>query len=71
MPFSDSFMIVPPRLMVPKKDLAVYGYVIVVWKERMEEWTKKHNDKLQVVKYQGDKSGNNGGDEMEDPDIPK
>lgn len=52
--------------MDPKKDLAVYGYGSVAWKERMEEWRKRQNDKLQVVKHQGD----NGGD-MDDPDLPK
>nr|GLL48011.1 cellulose synthase A catalytic subunit 2 [UDP-forming]-like [Ipomoea trifida] len=41
--------------MDPKKDLAVYGYGTVAWKERMEEWKKKQGDKLQVVKHEGDK----------------
>lgn len=63
---------VPPRPMDPKKDLAVYGYGSVAWKDRMEEWKKKQNDKLQVVKHQG---GNDGGnfdeDELDDPDLPK
>ncbi|XP_022894296.1 cellulose synthase A catalytic subunit 2 [UDP-forming]-like [Olea europaea var. sylvestris] len=71
MPFSDSSMLVPPRPMDPKKDLAVYGYGTIAWKERMEEWKKKQNDRLQVVKHQGDKGGNIGGDEMDDPDLPK
>lgn len=53
--------------MDPKKDLAVYGYGTVAWKERMEEWKKKQSDKLQVVKHEGDK----GGDELDDPDLPK
>ncbi|KAK4390938.1 Cellulose synthase A catalytic subunit [UDP-forming] [Sesamum angolense] len=66
-PFTDSSMTLPPRPMDPKKDLAVYGYGTVAWKERMEEWKRKQNDKLQVVKHQGDK----GGDELDDPDLPK
>nr|TKS18720.1 CesA7A-like family protein [Populus alba] len=71
MPFSDSSMPLPPRPMDPKKDLAVYGYGTVAWKERMEEWRKKQSDKLQVVKHQGGKGGeNNGGDELDDPDLP-
>ncbi|KAH8514896.1 hypothetical protein H0E87_003669 [Populus deltoides] len=71
MPFSDSSMPLPPRPMDPKKDLAVYGYGTVAWKERMEEWKKKQSDKLQVVKHQGGKGGeNNGGDELDDPDLP-
>lgn len=62
---------VPPRPMDPNKDLAVYGYGTVAWKERMEEWRKKQSDKLQVVKHQGGKGGeNNGGDELDDPDLP-
>ncbi|PIN01940.1 Cellulose synthase (GDP-forming) [Handroanthus impetiginosus] len=70
MPFTDSSMTLPPRPMDPKKDLAVYGYGTVAWKERMEEWKKKQNEKLQVVKHQGDKGGPNG-DELDDPDLPK
>lgn len=60
---------VPPRPMDPKKDLAVYGYGTVAWKDRMEEWKRKQNEKLQVVKH--DKGGGNNDDELEDPDLPK
>ncbi|KAL0365979.1 UNVERIFIED_CONTAM: Cellulose synthase A catalytic subunit [UDP-forming] [Sesamum radiatum] len=70
MPYTDSSMTLPPRPMDPKKDLAVYGYGTVAWKERMEEWKKKQNDKLQVVKHQGNGGGANG-DELDDPDLPK
>lgn len=56
--------------MDPKKDLAVYGYGTVAWKERMEEWKRKQNEKLQVVKHQGDKDGLDG-DDFDDPDLPK
>ena len=59
---------VPPRPMDPKKDLAVYGYGSVAWKDRMEEWRKKQNEKLQVVKHEG---GDGGGVDGEDPDLPK
>lgn len=55
--------------MDPKKDLAVYGYGSVAWKERMEDWKKKQNDKLQMVKHEGG-GYNNDGDEL-DPDLPK
>jgi cellulose synthase A len=66
MPYSDSSSIsLPPRPMDPKKDLAVYGYGTVAWKERMEEWRKRQNDKLQMVKHEGQN------DEMDDPDLPK
>lgn len=52
--------------MDPKKDLAVYGYGTVAWKDRMEEWKKRQNERLQVVKHEGD-----GGDDFDDPDLPK
>ncbi|KAE8100408.1 hypothetical protein FH972_018308 [Carpinus fangiana] len=71
MPISDSSMPFQPRPLDPKKDLAVYGYGTVAWKERMEEWKKKQNEKLQVVKHQGgDGGGNYDGDEPDDPDLP-
>lgn len=63
-------IVVPPRSMDPKKDLAVYGYGTIAWKERMEEWKRKQNEKLQVVKHQGDKGGIDG-DDFDDPDLPK
>ncbi|OMO68121.1 Cellulose synthase [Corchorus olitorius] len=65
MPVPDPSMTLPPRPMDPKKDLAVYGYGTVAWKERMEEWKRKQNEKLQVVKHEG-----NNGDEFEDTDLP-
>ncbi|KVI07256.1 Cellulose synthase, partial [Cynara cardunculus var. scolymus] len=72
MPFSDtaSSVSLPPRPMDPKKDLAVYGYGTVAWKDRMEEWRKRQNDKLQMVKHQGDGDGGGHGDEADDPDLP-
>lgn len=64
--------IVQPRPMVPKKDIALYGYGSVAWKDRMEDWKKKQNDKLQVVKHQGDDDGGNSGGngQDEDTDLP-
>ncbi|CAN4081186.1 unnamed protein product [Withania somnifera] len=70
-PYSDSSMSLPPRPMDPKKDLAVYGYGTVAWKERMEDWKKKQNNKLQVIKHGGDKGSDNDGDDLDDPDLPK
>ncbi|GMI77100.1 ISOXABEN RESISTANT 2, cellulose synthase 6, PROCUSTE 1 [Hibiscus trionum] len=64
-PIPDPSMTLPPRPMDPKKDLGNYGYGTVAWKERMEDWKKKQNEKLQVVKHEGHK-----GDEFEDPDFP-
>jgi cellulose synthase A len=58
--------------MVPKKDIAVYGYGSVAWKDRMEEWKKRQSDKLQVVKHEGDNNDGSGsfGDDFDDPDLP-
>lgn len=57
--------------MVPNKDVTLYGYGSVAWKERMEEWKKRQNERLQVVKQQGDHGGGNYLDnDFEDPDIP-
>ncbi|CAA0834039.1 Cellulose synthase A catalytic subunit 6 [Striga hermonthica] len=58
-----------PRPMVPEKDIALYGYGSVAWKDRMEEWKRRQHDKLQVVKHQG---GNNDGGDFDgsDPDLP-
>lgn len=66
------YILVPPRPMDPKKDLAVYGYGTVAWKDRMEEWRKRQNDKLQMVRHQGDGGGGGHDDgEVDDPDMPK
>lgn len=62
---------VQPRAMDPKKDLAVYGYGSVAWKERMEEWKKKQNEKLEEVKDKGGKNCEINGDQIDDPDLPK
>ncbi|XP_028757270.1 cellulose synthase A catalytic subunit 2 [UDP-forming] isoform X2 [Neltuma alba] len=67
MPFPDSSVPIQPRAMDPKKDLAVYGYGSVTWKERMEDWKKKQNEKLQVVKHE---DGGKNADELDDPELP-
>lgn len=58
---------VHPRPMVPEKDLAVYGYGSVAWKDRMEDWKRRQNEKLQVVKHQG--GGDFDGGDF-DSDLP-
>lgn len=50
--------------MVPEKDIALYGYGSVAWKDRMEEWKRRQNDKLQVVRHPG------GDFDGGDPDLP-
>ncbi|KAK7364488.1 hypothetical protein VNO80_13185 [Phaseolus coccineus] len=67
MPFPDSSVPVQPRPMDPKRDIAVYGYGSVAWKERMEDWKKKQSEKLQVVRHEGGKDS----DDLDDPDLPK
>ncbi|XXG65152.1 hypothetical protein AAC387_Pa05g2929 [Persea americana] len=67
-PCLDSSMSIHPRPMDPKKDLAVYGYGSVAWKNRIEEWKKRHNDKLLMVNLQG--GGVSDVDSLDDPDLP-
>ncbi|XP_058186322.1 uncharacterized protein LOC131303464 isoform X1 [Rhododendron vialii] len=51
--------------MDPKKDLAVCGCSTVAWKDRMEEWKKRQNERRQVVKHEG-----HGGDDSDGLDLP-
>ncbi|CAN4114163.1 unnamed protein product [Withania somnifera] len=67
---TESLASLNPRPMVPEKDIALYGYGSVSWKDRMEDWKKKQNEKLQVVKHQGDGGGGFDGDNLDDPDLP-
>ncbi|XP_057417590.1 cellulose synthase A catalytic subunit 6 [UDP-forming]-like [Lotus japonicus] len=69
-PSSVQSLPVQQRSMVPMKDIAVYGYGSVAWKDRMEEWKKRQKDKLQMVNHEGKKYGGNFGDELDDPDLP-
>ncbi|XP_044469874.1 cellulose synthase A catalytic subunit 2 [UDP-forming]-like [Mangifera indica] len=71
MPYTDPSTPLQPRPMVPQKDIAVYGYGSVAWKDRMEDWRKRQNEKLQVVKHEGGNDGGGfNGDELDDPDLP-
>jgi len=59
--------------MVPQKDLTVYGYGSVAWKDRMEVWKKQQIEKLQVVKNERVNDGDGDGfivDELDDPGLP-
>ncbi|XP_009758840.1 cellulose synthase A catalytic subunit 2 [UDP-forming] [Nicotiana tabacum] len=69
-PHTESSTSLHPRPMVPQKDIALYGYGSVSWKDRMEEWKKKQIEKLQVVKHQGNGGGGFHGDDLDDPDLP-
>ncbi|KAK9073100.1 hypothetical protein SSX86_007422 [Deinandra increscens subsp. villosa] len=63
---TSSIASVHPRPMGLKKDLAVYGYGTVAWKDRMEEWRKKQIDRLEIIKHEA-----NGGGDLDDVDLPK
>ncbi|KAK4256759.1 hypothetical protein QN277_006443 [Acacia crassicarpa] len=70
MPYNDPSIPLQPRPLAPNKDLAVYGYGSVRWKDRMEDWKKRQGEKLQVVKHEGHDGGNFGGDDLDDSDLP-
>ncbi|MBA0834113.1 hypothetical protein Goarm_006494 [Gossypium armourianum] len=70
MSYTDPSIPLQHRPMVPRKDIAVYGYGSVSWKDRMEEWKKKQNEKLQVVKHEGGNDGGNLDGEELDADLP-
>ncbi|KAI3905841.1 hypothetical protein MKW98_006475 [Papaver atlanticum] len=45
---------------------------MVAWKELVEEWKKRQNNKLDVIKHQnGNGDGNYDEDDLDDPDLPK
>ncbi|KAL7617921.1 hypothetical protein Lser_V15G00239 [Lactuca serriola] len=72
MQFSDTGSVVslPPRPMDPKRDIAVYGYGTVAWKDRMEAWRRRQSDKLEMVKHNVNSGCELDGD-MDDCDLPK
>ncbi|KAL1067059.1 hypothetical protein V6Z11_D12G104400 [Gossypium hirsutum] len=70
MSYTDPSIPLQHRPMVPRKDVAVYGYGSVSWKDRMEEWKKKKNEKLQVVRHEGGNDGGNLDGEELDADLP-
>ncbi|KAJ4758476.1 Cellulose synthase [Rhynchospora pubera] len=55
------------RQINPKKDMALYGYGTVAWKDRMEEWRQKY-----LVSFES--SANGGGHyndvDLENPNLP-
>ncbi|KAI4310388.1 hypothetical protein MLD38_035370 [Melastoma candidum] len=70
MPYPEPSVTVKRR-MSDRDDESMYGYGSVAWKERMDRWKRKQNEKLQVVKHQGGKDGGNlGGDDLDDSDLP-
>ncbi|KAL7104550.1 hypothetical protein ACP275_08G252200 [Erythranthe tilingii] len=59
-----------PRPMVPEKDIALYGYGSVAWKDRMEEWKRRQDENLQVVRHQGSSDGGDFDGSEIDSDLP-
>ncbi|KAL6339242.1 hypothetical protein AAG906_024393 [Vitis piasezkii] len=71
-PYNDPSVSLQSRPIVPKKDVAVYGYGSVAWKDRVVEWKKRQNEKLQMVEHQRqNEDGDVGGDGPDDIDLPK
>ncbi|CBI21555.3 unnamed protein product, partial [Vitis vinifera] len=71
-PYNDPSVSLQSRPIVPKKDVAVYGYGSVAWKDRVVEWKKRQNEKLQMVEHQRqNEDGDVGGDGPDDTDLPK
>ncbi|TKY51433.1 Cellulose synthase A catalytic subunit 6 of UDP-forming [Spatholobus suberectus] len=55
----------------PDSSVSDYGYGSVTWKERMEEWKKRQNEKIEVVNHEGGNDGGKNVDELDDPDLPR
>ncbi|CAI9759792.1 unnamed protein product [Fraxinus pennsylvanica] len=56
---------VQPRPLDPSKDLAVYGYGSVAWKERMENWKRKQ----ERINARHENGGEDSDDDGEGPDL--
>ncbi|CAN1317692.1 Probable cellulose synthase A catalytic subunit 5 [UDP-forming], partial [Linum perenne] len=68
LPASVFLLLVQPRSMDPSKDLAVYGYGSVAWKDRMELWRQ---EKLQLMKNQdNDPTDLNMTNDDHEPHLP-
>ncbi|KAJ9670945.1 hypothetical protein PVL29_027095 [Vitis rotundifolia] len=70
-PYNDPSVSLQSRPKVPKKNVVVYGYGSVAWKDRVAEWKKRQNEKLQMVEHQRqNEDGDVGGDGPDDTDLP-
>ncbi|KAJ3677902.1 hypothetical protein LUZ60_001705 [Juncus effusus] len=64
-----------PRPINPNKDISLYGYGTVAWKERMDDWRKKQLDMIQraqSIKPNGGPpfdNNNNNPIDLENPDL--
>ncbi|KAG0488021.1 hypothetical protein HPP92_006832 [Vanilla planifolia] len=57
-----------PRPINPHKDISLYGYGSIAWKDRVDDWRK--NNLAKMMKSQSDGGENNGLSEHEDADLP-
>eukprot|EP00252_Welwitschia_mirabilis_P014831 TRINITY_DN3286_c0_g4_i1.p1 TRINITY_DN3286_c0_g4~~TRINITY_DN3286_c0_g4_i1.p1 ORF type:complete len:1099 (+),score=188.36 TRINITY_DN3286_c0_g4_i1:233-3529(+) len=69
LPYAESNLPVQPRPLDPTKDLAVYGYGSVAWKDRIDNF-RKRQEKMQVTKNEKDSfpEGKDGDPDGNDPD---
>lgn len=58
-----------PRPINPNKDISVYGYGSVAWKERIDNWRRKQLAKVQST--QSDGHDHIAFDEPDDTNFPK
>jgi len=68
LPFGFAVVLVQTRPINPNRDLALYGYGSVAWKNRVE-WKRKQQHKMQKVSSDGEGSDLNDFDS--DHDIPR
>jgi cellulose synthase A len=68
LPFGLAVVLVQTRPINPNRDLALYGYGSVAWKNRVE-WKTKQQHKMQKVSSDGEGSDLNDFDS--DCDIPR
>ncbi|WOL03529.1 cellulose synthase A catalytic subunit 5 [Canna indica] len=59
----------PSRPINPNKDIALYGYGTVAWKDRIDEWKRKQLDKMQQIELGGEGGGIDGND-PDNSDLP-
>ncbi|XP_038971873.1 cellulose synthase A catalytic subunit 5 [UDP-forming]-like [Phoenix dactylifera] len=70
-PTAGSSVSTQSRPINPDKDIAVYGYGTVAWKDRIDDWKKKQLTKLQRPQLEGGDGGGLDGDGLDNPDLPK
>nr|CAD1817970.1 unnamed protein product [Ananas comosus var. bracteatus] len=54
----------------PNKDISVYGYGSVAWKDRMDEWKRKQVEKIHKAQSGFGDGGGYERYELENPDLP-